>query len=870
MDQMTGQPLPEETPAAPLASMPNAAQPLPPEKARALMEVYHPVTKEKFTVPQEKAYQGIIEGMYDVPADADYDVLKDNGELGGESYKIKGIELAKALKGGFTFDTPEAKAIRAYKRDNEGVIGGTKVFAASAANQALAGIPEVAAKLGASRWLPEFVNKNTLTMEEWEALHELHPGAALAGGITGFAGSLFSGPVGLLAKASTGAGALAERGLAKVIGATAAEQVGTRTAAQAAKEIVAKMGGAAVEGATFMIPQAATEAVLGDPEAAAESLKMGGLIGGAFGGASMLGSKLIKEGQKLISPERIETAGQAISETGKSALQVATGINRDAMNKYIANPEAVNAARPLAEIADDFIQKVKSLREEGTLSSSKSREILETSGLEISSDEISKPFLKVADKLGEIAKVNPNADKALNKIMSYGASLENVAVEQGGKLTAPQIKNALGYLDSLVSYEGSKEFGLDKLVQNEIKGVRRSLDSLIKDSIPEYKAHMKELADATEVAKSVASSFKSDKGAENVLKRIMTGKDRFIEEKLSKFDEFFGTNYVDELKNSYAKQAFEKETTQGTRKAFTYGSAGAGIGGGFAGPVGALAGTAIGAAVGAAADKFGTAWAKKALDVLRIADERVTEATGKLQGVKPWLDDLQKSGKTKAAAIMPLNQIFGTKEHYKNDDEAIEKIREKASQFVANPEMLQKQISQYTTPLQDAGAHKVAGQLNLSLQNSVKYIFDNVPKETIAQSPFAPKIKIKPAPSQVADFKNKMEVLSNPWTVLDRVKDGTLSPAHVQSLQANYPQLYNYMKMHIEHAAATSPVPLSYQKRITLGVLFGSPLDASLQPGKLVDLQNSFIAPDDGSKEKQAEIDIASQAILKTDKFQQA
>ena len=171
--------------------MPNVAQPEPP---KALMEVYHPITKEKLTVPQEQAYQGLIMGEYDVPAASDYDVLKDTGELGGNSYKIKGVDLVKALKGGFTFDTPEAKAIRAYKRDNQGVLGGTKAFAASAANQALIGIPEVAAKLGVSRWLPDFVNKNTLTMEEWEALHEIQPGAALAGGVTGFVGSLLGGP----------------------------------------------------------------------------------------------------------------------------------------------------------------------------------------------------------------------------------------------------------------------------------------------------------------------------------------------------------------------------------------------------------------------------------------------------------------------------------------------------------------------------------------------------------------------------------------------------------------------------------------------------------------------------------------------------
>lgn len=847
--------------------MPNVAQPEPP---KALMEVYHPITKEKLTVPQEQAYQGLIMGQYDVPAASDYDVLKDSGELGGNSYKIKGVDLVKALKGGFTFDTPEAKAIRAYKRDNQGVLGGTKAFAASAANQALIGIPEVAAKLGVSRWLPDFVNKNTLTMEEWEALHEIQPGAALAGGVTGFVGSLLGGPASVVARAASATGGIAERGLSKIIGATAVEQVGSRTATQAAKEIVAKLGGAAVEGATFMAPQAATEAVLGDPQAAAESLITGGLVGGIFGGTSMLGSRLIKEGQKLISPEKIETVGQAIKETGKAALEVSTGIRRSALDRYIENPKAVEAAKPLSQVTDDFLAKTQELREETTAGFYKGREILEKSGVSFEAPQIYKAFTNTMDKLGGTAKVNPDVAKGLDLITNYGSKLESLAASQGGKILGVQVKEATQYLDNLVSYENSKLFGADKLVESQIKQVRRGLDSLIKEAVPEYAEHMTAQREMVTTLKDIASQFRTPKGAENLLKRIMNGKDRFAESKLQSFDDEFGTSFLNDLKNSVAKDAFEKETTQGSRKTLGYAAAGASVGGGIAGPAGALVGGAIGAATGMASDKFGTAWAKKALDVLRLADEHVNLSTGKLQEFKPWLIDLQESGKLKAAARMPLHQLFGVKDSYKNDDEAMENIRSKASELVANPNLLQERINQYTTPLMDAGATKVAEQLNLSIQKSVKYVLENVPKETLAQSPFAPKIKVKPTASQIYDFKNKMEVLADPWTVMAHVKNGTLSPAHVDSLQANYPALYNYMKIHIEHAAATSPVPLSYQKRITLGTLFGSALDSSLQPGKLLDLQNSFIAPEDGSKEKQAEIDIASQSILKTDKFQQA
>lgn len=988
--------------------MPNANPEVQQGAKRQLMTVYDPLTRKSLTTTQDDAFQGLVTGQYTVPADETYGITKDNGELGGEAYTVQGRELVKALKGGYYLDTPENKAIRQYKEDNAGVLGGAKAFAASAANQALLGVPEVAGKLGIARWMPEFINKNTLTMDEWQALHEVNPGASFAGGTAGFIGSLFLGPAGVVARGAAATGQLGERALAKVIGATAAEQVGSRTATQAAKEIVAKMGGAAIEGATFMAPQAVTEAVLGDPEAAAESLMSGGLVGGAFGGATMLGGKLIKTGKNLLFSKPVESAAEAVTEIGLAGVNIATGVRpeiaKEAMELLKKDPDALVNAKTREDIFDTMTQTVKNYEDQytklqGSITSTKEalelakktnlqnlrqieaprdaaiklnesmnqakatlgdlsdqvEQVLENAGVTMRRQDVQSMLTKIQGSLkGDISDTAAAARKTLENYK------QRLRTGYGDELTGGEVRQIMRSVrNDITSWErGAGAF--NDVQNNAILSFTESLSSKLKGN-PEYKTLMEQMAPISQTLREmtkVASTpekaltflntvikstekgkLKSElldrwknvsgtdllpdleavKNAKKILEASKTqdvtellAKNEYLAhlEAVKKFQEYenvynkfsrissgriqsvvnnqVGTrpNILDQkaikelssvtgvdfeamLRHTKVAEAFEKETTAGSRKALTYGAAGAGFGGAIAGVPGAVAGGAIGAFVGAASDKYGTQWVRHALEVIETANKQVAHTTEKLQSLKPWVQDLRKSGKARGAAVMPLQKFFD--EHRKeNDDQALESIQKQAAVYVSNPAVLQQKIKEYTQPLIDANAPKVAEQLEIALQRSVNYVYQNMPKELLATSPFAPKIKMKPNPSEMAQFKNKLEVLRDPWTVLDHVADNTLSPAHVHSLAANYPSLYNYMKIHIEHAAATSPVPLDYQKRIMLGTLFGSALDSSLTPSKLLDLQTSFIAPEDGSREKQAEIDIASQAILKTDKFQQA
>jgi hypothetical protein len=149
---------------------------------------------------------------------------------------------------------------------------------------------------------------------------------------------------------------------------------------------------------------------------------------------------------------------------------------------------------------------------------------------------------------------------------------------------------------------------------NALSKIRQSVDGTLKAASPEYKAHMAELAGDTEAAKGIADKFRSDNGAQNLLKRIGKGKDEYSGDALKAYDQRFGQNFSDDLQNSYAKQAFDQPTVNGSRRTGPGAAIGAAAGSAMAGAPGAAAGAALGTGIGAGLDKYGTQIWKAVLD----------------------------------------------------------------------------------------------------------------------------------------------------------------------------------------------------------------------------------------------------------------
>lgn len=326
------------------------------------MKLFNVKTREVDPIDdQPTLHKAVLDGTHSFEAGSKINVTSPDGEFG----TVPAENVADAVRAGFQIETPSQMAVREYVAKNKGLSGAVKVGLGQAADEALMGLPELVLSK----------TQDPLEVAKREALKKEHDLANSLGGTVGFLGSLFVG--GPLWKGAASAGEKAAVLTAEKLAAHAGEEIGKRTLAKTAKEIAAnvtsKAVGAGVEGAVVSLPHAITEAALGDPNDAAETLLAGVGVGALFGGSGALAkdfAKLSKDaaikGASLITQQE-ETA----KTLARKAAKTLTGVDEDDIAHYLLNPDRVNAA-PERELIKDGIDSaisdrrtaVESLREQ--------------------------------------------------------------------------------------------------------------------------------------------------------------------------------------------------------------------------------------------------------------------------------------------------------------------------------------------------------------------------------------------------------------------------------------------------------------------------------------------------------------------------
>jgi len=178
-----------------------------------------------------------------------------------------------------------------------------------------------------------------------------------------------------------------------------------------------------------------------------------------------------------------------------------------------------------------------------------------------------------------------------------------------------------------------------------------------------------------------------------------------------------------------------------------------------------------------------------------------------------------------------------------NDDlrrkEKFEKLKKTAVDYVANPQGVMDQIAENLSPLSKTGAPNVTNELMMKISSQLKYVNDNIPKAIRASSNFH-KVEFVPPAAEVAKFNRKMEVLENPFSVLDKLKNGTLNKDHIESLASNYPVLFQAIQGRIMNHVMENQLDMNFQQRLKMSLLMGYDVDGSTTPQSLASYQNAF------------------------------
>lgn len=669
----------------------------------------------------------------------------------GKAYEVPASSAQGAVDAGWQFLTPQqaehAKGVEFYRQkyDSDWEVG-----AGEAVNQFLFGVPDV---MG---------GHDSTAKQEGKALaQEAHKTAQYVGGALGFAGNVVA--TGGIGKALQGGA----RGAQAVEAATAVERavgaIGTEAGSKAAQlaiesqapGLVARVGQVAargaMEGAIYAAPQAVAHEAYGDSERAAETIMWGVGSGFALGGLLGLGA------------EGVNAARGALR--GKA---VAAGLIEESSGK------ATDLAREkLKEVTGPSLEEAVTSKAKATASLAEHSEALDKS----------------------IASKSTNWDKT---VATKAKDLGVVPTDLAQEVTSKVLETRPGLLTG-TTYAAERK---------ELEAVTRKIADMgtepIKFSdLQALKTSIAEAAGTSKVMRQVEQIVHDQQAAAmNKAYNTLGLTEKYAEFLSSKMQWQAADDF---LRFGHQPPAWLKNAVGQGVNTITEGIAGT-IGGGIGTLTGGFGGTYVGTkvakpvvdavlghvlnekglqlAAGAlrkiadnpgAIDWFGAALTKNAADQFRqkVMDLPLmlgTRVAVRADPVKAMLGE-RANGLSKDAQYKTLTRAIGDAKS--NPELVDQKLQELASLMHFDPRLQQLAVMK----------HKVA----------IDYLHSTMPKDPHPPQPFEPVREYKASPAEKKAWTDRLEVAVNPWSVIDRVNNGTLSSAHVDALQALYPQLREQM-----------------------------------------------------------------------------
>ncbi len=144
----------------------------------------------------------------------------------------------------------------------------------------------------------------------------------------------------------------------------------------------------------------------------------------------------------------------------------------------------------------------------------------------------------------------------------------------------------------------------------------------------------------------------------------------------------------------------------------------------------------------------------------------------------------------------------------------------------------------------------VQSQYSQSSLNALNYLNQIMPKNPNPPMAFT-KDTWKPNEEQLKNFHNKLEVINNPYIVLDKLHNGTLNRADMEVVQAVYPAIYNKIHSSIMSQAVNPKYQeMPFATKAKLSVLLGQPLDNSFKADNIKAIQDLYKSSEEQEKQQ--------------------
>jgi len=820
-------------------------------------QVFDRQTAQPVQVSPEEAQAGLVSGKYALDTNAGPVAIKNaQGEIfTGPAHKA----VSALAKGGYSLLSPEEEIQHRVKQEEEakGIPGSLAAAGSSFVNQALLGIPGAIAE-------------HTETPEEkiaTEAREKFHAPARFLGGLGGVAASTIAG--GEFFKGAQLAGEAAGHLVAP--GAVLADAgLGARLAAKTAD--------LAAQGAIISAPQALVHAAFGDPKQAAETMLWGFGTGAVLGGgAELLGTGARAAGSKLSellsgSREGAGLTGAADKFANNTAIQAA-GLQKTQTRNY---------SKQQLEDMGNF------LHESGAIQPGMSRAQV--------GQKIEELHKTVGKGLGDaISALDSAAEKTGFRSLPDGtrtpAPMTDFMIKPGDLADRLRADLEVDPRWANMSYNDAKKRAAEGIIADamnipttEINGQKVVTwkdandwlsDIRAKDNRPISKVQsgggVKGLEAITEVDKTKALAYESAKNyvheaadtfavaadrPELVNALAKAKKEYAILSQLRK-----GTANLEaqEAGNKLVSLTDELRTGEGFIGKGTS-AVGAGVGGFLGGFPGAVVGERLGKLAGVPLDFMAKKWqedkglvlmsalakraAKEGPEVFSavIGAEGQKRLAATLEGVQDTIRRMAQVGFVDAETSREhMTHLLGGPGSTSglSHDQQYDKLASRLNELATNPVAMAQATSALASPFHST-APDVAEAYQAKMAQAINYLHAALPKPPAPPAPFAPN-NWAPSPQQKLEFHDKAEILANPMAAMRHLAQGTLSDAHLDSLQQNYPALYSKMQNSVLAFHANHPdVKLPSAERASVGKFLGAALEPLAQPQRIAALQATY------------------------------
>jgi hypothetical protein len=253
--------------------------------------------------------------------------------------------------------------------------------------------------------------------------------------------------------------------------------------------------------------------------------------------------------------------------------------------------------------------------------------------------------------------------------------------------------------------------------------------------------------------------------------------------------------------------------------------------------VGGAPGAVAGAALGAVVNPAQTVRQLATLDRLSrgVAGRVKTAVDGYVKTATKGAKKTIRGSARAARKLGPPAMVITSDDKKKTRGERYRARLRDLTEVLTNPQLTTDRLDSSTRAV-DVVAPVLAGKIQAKTMEAARYLADKAPRSPAIPSPLM-RDKWEPSATELAKFERYARAVDNPLTVIEDMKNGTLTPEAVDALEAVYPKLYEGIRLALMARVEELQDSLPYDRRIQLGMLFDAPLDPTLQPQFVMGMQ---------------------------------